>query len=149
MMRRLRREGWIVGLLALFLLLLAVTRGIQPGYGGGDFGSLARAVLPYAFAVAAQTVVVIAGGIDLSVAAMMALTSVTAARAMNGASEEAAVLVVALVLVMGLALGALNGLLIVVTRVPDIVVTLVDALHPPGRGAPRAALARAAPPPAG
>ena len=124
MMRRLRRDGWVIGLFALFLALLAVTRGIQPGYGGGDFGSLARAVLPYAFAVAAQTVVVIAGGIDLSVAAMMALTSVTAARAMDGASEGTAVLVVALVLLMGLALGALNGLLIVVTRVPDIVVTL-------------------------
>ncbi len=124
MMRRLRRDGWIVGLFALFLALLAITRGIQPGYGGGDFGSLARAVLPYAFAVAAQAVVVIAGGIDLSVAAMMALTSVTAARAMNGTSEEGAVVVVVLVLVMGLAIGALNGLLIVVTRVPDIVVTL-------------------------
>ena len=97
---------------------------IQPGYGGGDFGSLARAVLPYAFAVAAQTVVVIAGGIDLSVASMMALTSVTAARAMASASDETAALVVVLVLLLGLALGALNGLLIVVTRVPDIVVTL-------------------------
>ena len=124
MMRRLRRDGWVIGLFALFLALLAVTRGIQPGYGGGDFGSLARAVLPYAFAVAAQAVVVIAGGIDLSVAAMMALTSVTAARAMAGASEEAAVAVCLLVLVLGLALGALNGILIVVTRVPDIVVTL-------------------------
>ena len=61
---------------------------IQPSYGAGDFGSLVRAVLPYAFAVAAQTVVVIAGGIDLSVASMMALTSVTAASMMNGASEE-------------------------------------------------------------
>ena len=81
MTRWLRREGWVVGLFALFALLLVVTRLIQPGYGGGDFGSLARAVLPYAFAVAAQTVVVIAGGIDLSVASMMALTSVTAARA--------------------------------------------------------------------
>jgi ribose transport system permease protein len=124
MMRRLRRDGWTIGLFALFLVLLAVTRGIQPGYGGGDFGSLASAVLPYAFAVAAQAVVVIAGGIDLSVAAMMALTSVTAARAMDGAGEGAAVVVVALVLVMGLAIGALNGLLIVLTRVPDIVVTL-------------------------
>ncbi|TIV29854.1 MAG: ABC transporter permease, partial [Mesorhizobium sp.] len=81
-------------------------------------------VLPYAFAVAAQTVVVIAGGIDLSVAAMMALTSVTAASMMNGASEEYALFVVPFVLAMGLVLGALNGILIVVTRVPDIVVTL-------------------------
>src|SRR6185436_6678249 len=90
----------------------------------GDFGSLVRAALPYAFAVAAQTTVVLAGGIDLSVAAMMALTSVTAASMMNGASEEFAALVVPFVLLLGLALGALNGLLIVVTRVPDIVVTL-------------------------
>ena len=124
MTRWLRREGWVVGLVALFALLLVATRLIQPGYGGGDFGSLARAVLPYAFAVAAQTVVVIAGGIDLSVASMMALTSVTAARAMASASDETAALVVVLVLLLGLVLGALNGLLIVVTRVPDIVVTL-------------------------
>jgi ribose transport system permease protein len=97
---------------------------IQPGYGAGDFGSLSRAVLPFAFATAAQAIVVIAGGVDLSIASMMALTSVTAARAMQGVSDEAAVLVVALVLMLGLALGALNGLLIVLTRVPDIVVTL-------------------------
>ena len=81
-------------------------------------------MLPYAFAVAAQTVVVIAGGVDLSVASMMALTSVTAARMMDGASDEFALLVVPLVLLLGLVLGALNGILIVVTRVPDIVVTL-------------------------
>ena len=83
-----------------------------------------RAVLPYAFAVAAQTIVVIAGGIDLSVASMMALTSVTAASMMDGASEEYALFVVPFVLAMGLVLGAINGMLIVVTRVPDIVVTL-------------------------
>ena len=73
---------------------------------------------------AAQTVVVIAGGIDLSIASMMALTSVTAAVLMDGASEEFALLVVPLVLLLGLALGAINGALIVITRVPDIVVTL-------------------------
>ncbi|MDW6023752.1 ABC transporter permease [Mesorhizobium sp. BAC0120] len=120
----IRRQGWVSGLVVLLALLFVVTKLIQPGYGAGDFGSLARAVLPYAFAVAAQTIVVIAGGIDLSVAAMMALTSVTAASMMNGASEEFAALVVVFVLLMGFVLGACNGLLIVVTRVPDIVVTL-------------------------
>jgi ribose transport system permease protein len=119
-----RRQGWVAGLFVLFALLLVVTRLIQPGYGAGDFGSLVRAVLPYAFAVAAQTIVVIAGGIDLSVASMMALTSVTAAAMMDGASEEYALFVVPFVLLMGLVLGAMNGILIVVTRVPDIVVTL-------------------------
>lgn len=124
MIRFVRRHGWVTGLVVLLVLLFGLTRLIQPGYGATDVTSLARAALPYAFAVAAQTVVVIAGGIDLSVASMMALTSVTAAAMMDGASEEYALLVVPFVLVLGLALGALNGVLIVVTRVPDIVVTL-------------------------
>ena len=124
MTRLLRQNGWVVGLAVLFIVLFVVTRTIQPSYGAGDFGSLVRAVLPYAFAVAAQTVVVIAGGIDLSVASMMALTSVTAASMMAGASEEYALFVVPFVLALGFVLGAVNGILIVVTRVPDIVVTL-------------------------
>jgi ribose transport system permease protein len=124
MTRFVTRHGWLSGLVVLLVLLFAFTKVIQPFYGAGDFGSLVRAALPFAFAVAGQTVVVIAGGIDLSIASMMALTSVTAASMMNGASEEYALLVVPFVLVMGFALGALNGALIVVTRVPDIVVTL-------------------------
>jgi ribose transport system permease protein len=124
MTRFVRRHGWVLGLVVLLVLLFAFTKVIQPFYGAGDFGSLVRAALPFTFAVAAQTIVVIAGGIDLSIASMMALTSVTAASMMNGASEEYALLVVPFVLVMGLALGALNGVLIVITRVPDIVVTL-------------------------
>ena len=123
-MRFLRQQGWVAGLFVLFVALFVLTKIIQPNYGAGDFGSLVRAVLPYAFAVAAQTVVVIAGGIDLSVAAMMALTSVTAASMMAGASEEYALFVVPFVLLLGFVLGAVNGILIVLSRVPDIVVTL-------------------------
>ena len=43
---------------------------------------------------------------------------------MKGQSEEFGVVVVVGVLLLGLALGAVNGSLIVLTRVPDIVVTL-------------------------
>jgi ribose transport system permease protein len=120
----IRRNSWVIGLFALFIVLLTVTRIIQPNYGAGDFGSLVRAALPYAFAAAAQAIVVIAGGIDLSVASMMAVTSVTAAVLMNGASEEFALVVIPSILALGFCLGAVNGILIVVTRVPDIVVTL-------------------------
>ena len=124
MIRFVRQQGWVLGLLALLGLLFAFTRLIQPDYGAAGFGSLVRAVLPYAFAVAAQAIVVIARGIDLSIASMMALTSVTAARLMAGGSEEFAVVAVLAVLALGVVLGAINGLLVVVTRVPDIVVTL-------------------------
>ena len=60
----------------------------------------------------------------LSVGSMMALTSVVSASLMEDRGEGFAVAVVIGVLVLGLVLGAINGTLIVVTRVPDIVVTL-------------------------
>ena len=124
MTRILTKHGWSLGLAVLFLSLLIFTKLIQPGFGLSGLDSLARATLPFAFATAAMTVVVLAGGIDLSVASMMAVASVTGARLMEGATESQSVAVVAFVLLVGLAMGALNGLLIVLTKVPDIVVTL-------------------------
>jgi ribose transport system permease protein len=115
---------WVLGLLAFLAALLVATKLIQPGFGADGLQSLAQSALPFAFATAAMTVVVLTGGIDLSVAAMMAVASVTAARLMDGATDGMSVLAVLVTLVAGLAMGALNGALIVLTRVPDIVVTL-------------------------
>jgi ribose transport system permease protein len=120
----LRRQAWVLGLVVLLAALFVFTRVIQPDYGADGFGSLVRAALPFAYAIAAQTVVVIAGGIDLSIASMMALTSVTAATLMDGAGEPFGIVAVAAVLLLGLVLGAVNGFLVVISRVPDIVVTL-------------------------
>ena len=72
-----------------------------------------------------RPIVVIAGGIDLSVASMMALTSVTAAVDDGRApARSSRCWSCRSCLSLGLVLGAINGILIVVTRVPDIVVTL-------------------------
>jgi ribose transport system permease protein len=102
-------------------------------------------VLPLAFATVAQSIVVISGGIDLSVGSMMALTSVSSAVLMKGQSDEVAVVIVLATLVLGVLLGVINGGLIVATKVPDIVVTLAMSfvwagaallvLHTPGGGA--------------
>lgn len=122
--RLLRRNAWVVGVYVLLLLLLAMARVLRPSYGASDLESLAIAVLPVAFAAAAQAVAVISGGIDLSIGALMALANVTSAVLLVGASPEFALLVVLAVAVMMAGAGALNGLLAVTTRVPDIVVTL-------------------------
>lgn len=122
--RLIRRNSWVLGLWALLALLFVVTKTIQPGYGPSQVEALALAALPVALAAAGQAIALISGGIDLSIGSMMALTSVTAAVLMKGGTEEAAVLVVIGVLIMGLVLGAINGSLVVLTRVPDIVVTL-------------------------
>ena len=121
MIALLRRQAWSAGLLALLLVLLAVTKLIQPAFGTSGIETLARAALPFAFATAGMAVVVIVGGIDLSVASMMAVCSVTAAVLMTMMGGVPAVL---LTLAVGSLMGAISGGLIVVTRVPDIVVTL-------------------------
>ena len=118
------RNGWIIGLAVMLALLLVATKLIQPNFGASGLESLSRAALPFAFATAAQAIVVIAGGIDLSIASMMSVASVTAAVVMDGATEGQAVFIVIFVLALGVAMGAINGALIVLTRVPDIVVTL-------------------------
>jgi ribose transport system permease protein len=119
-----RRNAWTLGLLGILALLLVFTRIIQPTYGVTGIQGLAISVLPLALAAAAQAVVVISGGIDLSIGSMMALTSVVSAVLMQDQPPEVGVAVVIGVLLLGLLLGAVNGTLAVITRVPDIVVTL-------------------------
>ena len=117
----LRKHAWVLGLAALLALLLAITKLIQPSFGASGLESLARAALPFAFATAGMAVVVIVGGIDLSVASMMAVCAVTAAVLMERMAGLPALLIV---IALGLLMGAINGALIVLTKVPDIVVTL-------------------------
>jgi len=117
----IRRHAWVAGLAALLVLLLVVTKMIQPGFGASGLESIARAALPFAFATAGMTVVVIVGGIDLSVASMMAVCAVTAAVLME---RMAGIPALVIVLGVGLLMGLINGALIVLTKVPDIVVTL-------------------------
>lgn len=120
----LRRGGWTASLIGILALLLIFTKFIQPTFGIRAIQGLAISVLPLALASVAQAVVVIARGLDLSVGSIMALTSVVSAVLMEGRSEGAAVLIVIGVLLFGAVLGAVNGTLVVITRVPDIVVTL-------------------------
>lgn len=119
-----QRNGWVAGLLGFLALLLVFTKLIQPSYGVSGIQGLAISVLPLALAAVGQAIVVISGGIDLSIGAMMALTSVVSATLMKGQPEEVGVAIVLGVLLLGLVLGAVNGGLVVLTRVPDIVVTL-------------------------
>jgi ribose transport system permease protein len=140
-----RRNSWNLGLVGMLIAFLAITKLIQPNYGAPAIQGLAISILPIAFAAVAQAIVVISGGIDLSVGSVMALASVTSAVLMKGQGDAFGVAVVVGVLLLGLAVGAINGGLIVVTRVPDIVVTLAMSfvwagaalliLNTPGGGA--------------
>ena len=136
----------LFGMPVLLLVFLAATVAIHPAFNSFDAQSLAMAALPLACAAAAQAVVVISGGIDLSVGSVMAVANVLAASTMKDASFGEALLLAAAILVAGAAVGAVNGLLVVISRVPDVIVTLTTGfiwggaalliLEKPGGGAP-------------
>jgi ribose transport system permease protein len=144
----LRRNAWTLGTYALFLAVFGFTLAIHPDYGPYEVRSLVVGALPLAFCAVAQTCVVLGGGIDLSIGAMMAVANVVAARYMFHHDFPTALLVALLVLVGGALAGGLNGVIAVRTRVPDIVVTLAMSfvwggvalliLPKPGGGAPDA-----------
>ena len=144
--RFLRRNAWTLGTYVLFLATLGFTIAIHPTYGPYEVRSLVVGALPLAFCAVAQTCVVLGGGIDLSIGAMMAVANVLAAHYMLGRDFQTSLLIALLVLMGGALAGSLNGLIALRTRVPDIVVTLAMSfvwggvalliLPKPGGGAP-------------
>jgi ribose transport system ATP-binding protein len=136
----------LIGMPALLVVFLAATVVIHPTFDSFDAQSVAMAALPLAFAAAAQAVVVISGGIDLSIGSVMAVANVLAASTMRSASFAEALFLAIAVLVAGAAIGAFNGLMVIVSRVPDVIVTLTSGfiwggvalliLEKPGGGAP-------------
>ena len=117
----LKKNAWVLSLIVLLICLIIITKLVQPSFGASGLERVARAALPFAFATAGMAIVVIVGGIDLSVASMMAVCAVTAAVLME---QIAGIPALIIVISLGAIMGAINGTLIVLTKVPDIVVTL-------------------------
>src|SRR5260221_4278398 len=78
--RLLRRHAWTLGTFSLFIAVMIFTLSIHPDYGPYEVRSLVVGALPLAFCAVAQTCVVLGGGIDLSIGAMMAVATLVAAR---------------------------------------------------------------------
>ncbi|MGW3628075.1 ABC transporter permease [Streptomyces sp. NPDC000880] len=111
-------------LVVALLVITAVVGSVQPGFltrGNIEFIMLNSVVL--GLISLGQTFVIISRGIDLSVAPIMGLTAVVTGlmSTRSGLPLPAAVL---LALAIGLLLGAFNGLLVSVVRIPPIIVTL-------------------------
>ena len=140
------RHPALFGMPLLFLVFLMATVAIHPKFNSFDAQSVAMAALPLACAAAAQAIVVISGGIDLSIGSVMAVANVLAARTMNEASFGQSLWLALAILAAGAAIGAINGFLVIVSRVPDVIVTLTTGfiwggvalliLEKPGGGAP-------------
>ncbi|MEU9207640.1 ABC transporter permease [Streptomyces sp. NPDC048415] len=111
-------------LVVALLVISALVGSVHPGFltrGNIEFIMLNSVVL--GLIALGQTFVIISRGIDLSVAPIMGLTAVVTGlmSTRNGLGLWPAVL---LALAIGLVLGAVNGLLVSVVRIPPIIVTL-------------------------
>ena len=122
-LRVLARKPWfgpLVALIAVYLLFLAWTpdafaRPIT-------LITMARQTVVVGTAAVGMTLVILVGGIDLSVGSTVALTTVVAARALqSGAGPVTAALAAVLA---ATAVGAINGGLIVGLRVTPFLITL-------------------------
>lgn len=118
-----KHRGLIAAAL-VFAALLAVLVVISPkGLGYYDLASLATNGAPLALAAIGQTIIIIAGGFDLSAGAAISLVNALVA---TTPQETAAgqIGAVALGLAAGAAVGAFNGFFVAFMRLQSIVVTL-------------------------
>lgn len=119
----LRGMAWeTIGLPAAVALLLVVFALLAPNFWAvTNASNVARQVAVLGMIGAVQTLVIIAGGIDLSVGSVLAVANVLMAM---GLAQGNVPLGLGLALGSGLAFGLLNGLLIGKTRLAPFIVTL-------------------------
>ena len=110
-----------IGLALVLLIVLASVLSpyfLQPG----NLLNVARQVSIIGIIAVGMTFVILTGGIDLSVGSILGLVAVVAAQQLQ--NGVAPLLVVGLALVLGTALGAINGLGITLGGVPPFIMTL-------------------------
>jgi ribose transport system permease protein len=144
--RLARRHAWTGAVVAFFAVLLLWNASQTRNFGAFEIQTMLSSTLALAYLAMAQSVVVIGGGIDLSVGALLVLANCLSARFMAEAGFGKSMLVALACLAVTGALGALTGLIVTVSRIPAIIVTLATSfvwggmallvLHTPGGGAP-------------
>jgi ribose transport system permease protein len=123
----LRRNSGLMALYALLVMLLAVYAWLHPGL--LTVAGVARFTqnwFPVALVAVAQTLVMLMGGIDLAIGAMVSLGCVLAA-SMVGDTALGASLGVVGVVAVGAAIGATTGTIVALARLPAIIVTLAGS----------------------
>jgi ribose transport system permease protein len=141
-----RRQGWVAAVAVLLLVLFLWRYSQLPTFGGFEWRTITAGTMTLAFLAMAQAVIVIAGGINLAIGAQMVLANCIAARLMEGQDLLTSLGIAIAVLAVSVAISAIMGWLIVVSGIPDIVVTLAMSfilagaalfvLNGPGGGAP-------------
>ena len=111
----------LIMLAILLAALLAACEIAQPGYLSGEqIGTLLRLAAPLAILAAGQTLVMLTGGIDLSIG----FSATAAAYIMAGQSSRGTVVAILIALGVGLLIGTVNGVGVGVFGVQPLIMTL-------------------------
>jgi rhamnose transport system permease protein len=113
-----------IGVIVFQLLLVLVFTALAPRFFTWDNAqSILFTAAILAIAAAGQTLVVLTGNLDLSVGSIMGLSAYVVFDIASG-SPELQPFVILLAIVVGVVLGATNGFLVAVLKIPSIVATL-------------------------
>lgn len=119
-----RAGGQNLGLIAAMALILALFGSLNPSYLSFDnIQVIAEAVTITGLLSVVQTVVIICGGMDISVGSQAGLASVVSAMVFTSTGSNAFLGIVAAIAVCGF-IGLLNGVIIVYGRVNAVIATL-------------------------
>jgi ribose/xylose/arabinose/galactoside ABC-type transport system permease subunit len=121
--------------LLLCLIVFACFASFTPGFASpGNLGNILVASLPLLVVATGQTIVLITAGIDLSVTAIIGLSSIVGALLMGGdagwlrGSPAAMPVAIAAMLATGALVGFFNGACIAWLRMPAFMVTLTSMM---------------------
>lgn len=120
-------EYLVLGLtVGLFVTLAPFTPGLATT---ASLLNILSYMLPLLVVAIGMTLVMITGGIDLSVTSIIALTSVLGSRLMSSDGQGAPALAgVFVMLLVGAGLGAVNGAMVTLLRLPAFIVTLASMM---------------------
>lgn len=110
-----------VFLVALMLLVSVFSRDF---FTIGNFKNLLRTSFPLLMVALGQTLIILTGGIDLSLGGIVALANVVCVMTMNKESPVGFILPLIAAVVLGLVCGALNGVLVTRGNLAPIIVTI-------------------------
>lgn len=113
--------------LSLTVILLIANIIVQPAFiASGQIAPTLGTLAPFAIAGMASTPSILAGGggIDLSVAPLMGFTNILLVTKLLGTTLGSPLLAVPILLAIGAAIGAINGIMVTRLRIPPVIATL-------------------------
>jgi ribose transport system permease protein len=125
-LRRLFRDTPVIPLIGLLVILVIALEVLRPGFVSVNWAAtMVRLAIPLAILAACQTLTMLTGGIDLSVAAVASMTGFLVATLVGSAGLPTAIVVA---LICAALAGVVNGIGVGVFRVHPLIMTLAMSL---------------------